>query len=191
MWVWLSLEGPTRTHTFGHQNTHTRVSEALSNSDKWLQMNCSLKSHHYARHCASGCRSLTSPAFQLLWSVGPSKADLLSKALSLKPDRDHLFTMPYNLFSQVVKSLFTLIWCCALMYYPASVPCIMLGHTFIHIWGRNALQVVMCVCNGARKTCAQFDSNLWKPCYMPIFHLCKLYMGWEQQLTNTTCGYGM
>lgn len=26
---------------------------------------------------------------------------------------------------------------------------------------------------------------------MSIFQLCKLYMGWEQQLTKTTCGYGM
>lgn len=38
--------------------------------------------------------------------------------------------MPYNLFSQVVKSLFTLIWCCALMYYPAAVPCSYIVYTY-------------------------------------------------------------
>lgn len=94
-------------------------------------MSYSCKSPHYAHSCTSGrlpsdvCRSRTSPAFQLVWSVGLANAGLLSNTLSLNPDRDHMFAMPYNLFNQVVKSLFTLNWCCALMYFPVLIPAVL------------------------------------------------------------------
>lgn len=42
--LWQTLEGLTNPRTWASEHTHI-ISEALSNSDKWLQMNWSCKSH--------------------------------------------------------------------------------------------------------------------------------------------------
>lgn len=105
------------THVLGHQNTHI-ISEALSNSDKWLQVNWSCKSHCctlYGLHTlpqlgrlpSDVCGCLTSPAWVHVSLSAPQTRTLVSNTsagrpslTSLDSNGDHLYTVHYTIFTK-------------------------------------------------------------------------------------------
>lgn len=85
---WSNFIGSHQTHAFGQQNTHI-ISETLSKSYKWLQINCNCKSHHYTPcrlhtlpqlGCLPSdvCGCLTSPAWALV-SLSPPQTQALTQ----------------------------------------------------------------------------------------------------------------
>lgn len=105
------------THVLGHQNTHI-ISEALSNSDKWLQVNWSCKSHcctlyglhilpQLGSHPSDVCGCLTSPAWLHVSLSAPQTQGLVSNTsvgrpslMSLNSNCDHLYTVHDTIFTK-------------------------------------------------------------------------------------------
>lgn len=105
------------THVLGHQNTHI-ISEALNNSDKWLQVNWSCKSHCctlYGLHTlpqlgslpSDVCGCVTSPAwFHVSLSAPQTQARVSNTSvgrpspMSRNSNCDRLYTVHYTIFTK-------------------------------------------------------------------------------------------